>query len=339
MKKTVMLLVLGIGATILLAEGLLRIPAVADAVPERNPYYHGGVQPRIDALEALLLQEDVDVLFIGSSVTRSNVSPHVFDDVVSLALNRPIVSFNVGGSGLYPDSVALLYEHLWSGLADADYVVQFVRYAELRSDTTAKEFFADNDIERAWVEGGIVGSTRAFLQEHSALYRRRGVLSFWLTREEADTGFNIDDRGHEARSATLSEALETKELSEITGYEAVESGYRGSLDDAVFATGLAALQKTADLAKESGVTFVVANMPEHPDKFLNAPDGQERYEAYLDTLRRFARDNGVAFLDVTGGDPTKYSDIEIYADFHHFTETGAVRLSEDLAEAFAIMFG
>jgi len=329
----------GIVATVLLAEGLLRIPAVAEAVPERNPYYHGGVQERIDALEALQAESDIDVLFIGSSVVRSNVSPHAFDDEVSVALGRPITSFNVGGSGLHPDSVRLLYERLWSELVQPGYVIEFVRYAELRSDKTAQEFFAGSDIERAWAEGGIAGSTRSFLQEHSALYRRRGVLATWLSHEKPPKGYKIDDRGHSESKPSLSEALATRDHSDIAGYEAIASGYGDPLDEETFTTGLAVLERTAEVVEDSGSIYVIANMPEYPEKFLAAPDGEERYQFYLDTLEEFARERGIVFLDVTGGDVNEYGAMELYSDYHHFTETGATRLSKELALAFAITFG
>ena len=86
-----------------ITEGLLRVPAIQHALPTRTHYYEPGIAVREDALRRTLAPNGhVDVLFVGSSIVRTNIQPLTFDQLVRGRTQEPIVSFNAGLSGLWP---------------------------------------------------------------------------------------------------------------------------------------------------------------------------------------------------------------------------------------------
>src|SRR4051812_38172746 len=64
-------------------EATLRIPAVEQALPIRTHLHEPGVVVRLQALDRILRRYGrIDVLFVGSSVVRCNISPLVFDESI-----------------------------------------------------------------------------------------------------------------------------------------------------------------------------------------------------------------------------------------------------------------
>lgn len=93
------------------------------------------------------------------------------------------------------------------------------------------------------------------------------------------------------------------------------------------------LAETIAAARAAGAVYVLVNMPEHGDKFLRAPAGEARYRLYVETMRAFAAEQGVLFIDVTNGDASVYQTNEPFSDFHHMSPGGASELTRLLVEA------
>lgn len=324
-------------AVVLLAEAALHVTAVRHALPPARPYYSDNVETRLRALERMKAQEgEPTLLFIGSSVVRTNIAPLIFDPIVEAQTGQPRRSFNGGLTGLAPDHVRLYLQHFFLRHSTPRVVAQGVRFAELVETATAEGFrtWEGARLERAWLDDSWPGRWRAAAIENVRLLYYRGTLSAALQDvrlpPNRPRGWPIDRRGWDARPVGLATARKRGLVGEAPIYDA-------PIYDASFTTGLAALQRTIALCQAQGITFVLINMPEHGDKFLNAPDGRQRYQRYLEALATLATENAVPFLDVTDGDPARFRDDRLFSDYHHMSPAGAEHFTRLLAARYAAL--
>ncbi len=309
-------------AIVVLGEVLLRVPGVADRLPLPVPYYTDNVEPRRRALDTVVHHEGpVGLLFVGSSVVRSNIRPLVFDTAFA-ASGTQIISFNAGLSGLAPDEVRLYLEHMWLRRAQPRWVVQGVRLAELASDGRATDF---RDIERARIEQAWLGTHRwsrwwAWAIGNTRLLYYRGFLSDALDRPRwppsSTLGYAIDRRGY--AEAPVRPSLEIKAYEEQDWAEKQ------------VVAQLEALTRCAETSRVQGARFMVVNMPEHAGRYREHP---ALYATYLEALRHWASSHGVPLVDVTHGDQSAYHDDASFADDHHMSPAGADQFSRSLAVA------
>lgn len=323
-------------AVLAVAEIGFRLPAVQQRLPEPNPYYDIGVETRLRALHAWQpLNGQLDVLFIGSSVVRTNIDPALFDSTVALNSGEQITSFNGGLSALNPDLVRFYFRRFWLEHAHPKVVVQAVRLEELHSDVVARSWyrFKQGRFERWWVSDGFLDRLSASLYSHSRLLYYQGTWSDRLVQGWSDAGtehnFPITATGYGPTHLTLREALATGRLP------AAPPVYRDDYQPQEFATQLAALARTDSMARANGMLYVLVNMPEHCARYDGDPRGQARYQAYLDVLGGFARSLGIPLIDVTGGDAGAFCNDAWFSDYHHMSPAGAQVFTTMLAQAFA----
>src|SRR3954469_12947099 len=141
-------------------EGALRIPVLRDALPIRTHLHEPGVVVRLQTLERLLTAEQhVDVLFVGSSIVRCNISPAIFDSLIDEDGQQHLVSFNAGLSGLWPAAVRLYLEDLWLPTARPRVVIQGIRYGELYTSKRARSYASISSglMESSWEQAGHLG--------------------------------------------------------------------------------------------------------------------------------------------------------------------------------------
>lgn len=333
--KTSLAVALGV---LLLLELVVRLPTVEAWLGRPDVHYHPGVAERIEALETTQRDDSVDVLFVGSSVVRTNIRPLLFDQLVSEAGVR-LTSFNGGLSALTVDPARLYVENLWLQEAEPLMVVQAVRYADIVDAVPAAEFepFTTSRIEPLWIEDSAVSRVEEFFLLRSHLLQRAGLLTELLADPpeafRSRVGAPIDERGWTATTVTLAERRATTTLTDILGGAEGAVGYNHPLSGEALEDGLASLDATIEQVLSSGSTYVLVNMPEHGDKFLNAEDGGTRYQAYLDALRALADKHRVAFIDVTAADAEMFRDDLWFSDFHHMSPVGADRFTRLLASA------
>jgi hypothetical protein len=317
-------------------ELLLRVPAVSDAGPIRTHLREPGAVVRLQALERVRAQYGrVDVLFVGSSVVRCNIRPLVFDQLLNSG-GRSMVSFNAGLSGLWPDAVRLYLEDLWLTSARPRVVVQGIRYGELFPSPRARDYsdIASGVLESAWEDRTVIGRLKALPFEHLRLLQYRGIWPTWLLRysngNPGDAGQDelriyTDPRGWTPRTPTLDVVRRRHMLDKEQPNPAIDvAKCRNALDQ---------IRRSARAARRAGAEYVLVNVPEHAFRW-SGPDGRERYRNYLDTLRALAAREGVAFVDVTGGDPAQFSSEAEYSDYHHMSPAGADRFTRLLAQEF-----
>ena len=219
-------------------EILLRLPGVAGALDEPDVYYQPGVQERLDAVAVVEVAHGrIDVLFVGSSVVRTNIRPHEFDQIVG-GVGPPMVSFNGGLSGLTVDASRLYVERLWLDAVRPRILVQGVRYRDLVDAAAAEEFepFGRSRRESLWLDGSPVAWVQAFLLNHSRLVQHAGLLTEFLVLPEAvfvdDVGFDIDDRGFNATTHRLSDLRADRSPDQIPGGGTAGLGYAEPLSAA-----------------------------------------------------------------------------------------------------------
>jgi hypothetical protein len=325
-----------IPATMLLvAEFAFRAPAVQRALPQPQLYYDVGVLPRLERMNALLQSDTLDVLFVGSSIVRTNIRPLVFDSVVSSRGARKVVSFNGGFSGMLTDPSRLYLENFWLPHVRPSYVALGVRFGELSSERRAEDWeeFKSSRIERQWISDSYMARLNASLLSKVKLLNYQGAFSAWFSDGWSgirEVDFPVDQRGYGPTELTLTQALETGKLR--------GSGtYSGGFAPSNFEVGMSALKRSTAAARQRGIQFIIANIPEYCGRYLNAPDGLARYQTYLGILRQVAAEEQVTLIDVTDGDPSTWCDKDLFSDFHHMSPAGARRLSIELGEAIGAM--
>jgi hypothetical protein len=326
-----------IAAAVLLAELVLRLTAVRDAMPIRTHLHEPGVVVRMQTLDALTRQvPNIDVLFIGSSIVRCNIRPLLFDQLLRRR-GVGVVSFNAGMSGLWPRAVDLYAQQLWLPRARPRVVVQGIRFGELFPSRNARRYEAivTSPVESAWRASGPWAWARAAAFERIHLLQYRGIWPAWLQRfangrsaapEDDEQRVFTDARGWTPRLPTLDVVRARRLLKDERPNPNLAAG--GDVHDA-----LEAIRDTARAARRGGAAYVLVNVPEHAFRW-SGDDGDARYGAYLEALRGLAAPEGFAFVDVTDGDRTRFSDDRDYSDYHHMSPDGATRFTTMLASAF-----
>lgn len=315
-------------------EGLLRVPAIHDSLPTRTHYYDSGVVVREDALRrTLAAYGHIDVLFVGSSIVRTNIQPLTFDRLVQSRTRQPIVSFNAGLSGLWPEAVALYLEHLWLPMAKPRLVIQGIRYPELAATThalRADQVFS-GIVEAAWRETTWTKRAYSAAASRVRLLQYRGAFGDVLQRytngrpgpAPANREFGIDPRGYTPRLPNIREAR-------ARGLVKHESPISESVCPDGCRIGFAALSRAVAAARRSGADYVLVNIPEHAIRW-QGDNGLTHYRQYLAALRTFAAAADVMFVDPTDGDPYAFQNDDEYSDTYHMSPAGANRLTSMLA--------
>ena len=326
-------------ACIAIAELVLRVIPVRNALPIRTHFHEPGVVVRLQTLDELQRHAPrIDVLFIGSSIVRCNIRPLVFDQVLASRGYPGVVSFNAGMSGLWPHAVHLYAKQLWLPRAHPRIVVQGIRFGELFPSRRARRYDAivTSPVESAWQDSGLVGRARAELFERVRLLQYSGIWPMWLRRfanghaaapEDDELRVFTDPRGWTPRLPTL-DVVRSKNLLEgerpNPAFDAA-----GDAHDA-----FDAIRDMAAAARAAGSAYVLVNVPEHSFRW-SGEDGRARYAEYLAALRRVASRGDFPFVDVTHGDPMQFADEREYSDYHHMSPDGATRFTTMLAREFA----
>ena len=323
-RRSTVRVLLGIVLLLLAAEALLKSPLARSRLLLPTHHYQDGVALRQLALDDILRdQGQVDVLFVGSSIVRTNIRPLIFDEIVGSG-GAGIVSFNGGLSGLMPDAIRFYVEHFWLDRARPTMVVQGIRYDELADVRSA----ADHDrlmggtIEPLWLSARPADRARATAIENVKLLQYRGWLAAALDRRRG--GRAIDARGYTPTGLALEDAIEEGLIDSAEAYTGEER----------FDVGATFIRRIHALCEQRGVRYVLLNIPEHPDRFPER-DGDAIYGTYLDTLRSLAAEEGFVFIDPSNGDLGAFDIEGTFSDFHHMTPEGAAALTHEIAMPIA----
>ncbi len=153
-------------ALVFVVEALMHVETVRKRLPAPKPYYSDNVELRRRALENTLAEDGrIDLLFVGSSVVRTNFRPLLFDRSYAEQTGESVVSFNGGLSNLNPDRVRLYLEHFYLPQFTPKIVLQGIRYSEVINAQPADEFerFQNGYLEKFWLEHSMLSSIAAWL--------------------------------------------------------------------------------------------------------------------------------------------------------------------------------
>lgn len=319
-------------------ELALRTETAYRLLPLARPYYSFDVTRRVHDLERLMQDRDrLDVLFVGSSVVRAAIDPRRFDAALKKQGHSKLTSFNGGLSTMYPTGAKLYLEHVWLGRAHPRFVLHGVREAELRSGQKRPSYLDHGRVEPLWRERTFLADAQAALLGELRLLQYRGTLHTVLTRMKNGTPWHIRERGERASDArgfrrekrplSVSRRHGSKRLWKYGANKPRAGRYKISLP---------ALEAMHALCKRAGATYVLVNMPEHPERF-GKRYGQATFDDYHRRVRAWADAHGVPLLDVTDARLSAFADDRWYSDYHHLSPNGAQHFSDLLAARFAAL--
>ncbi len=323
---------------LVLVELALRTETAYRLLPLARPYYSFDVTRRVHDLEQLVQEHGrVDVLFVGSSVVRAAIDPRRFDAALSKQGQPAITSFNGGLSKMYPVGAKLYLEHVWLERAHPRFVLHGVREAELRSGQKRPTYLDYGRIEPLWRERSVLGRAQATLLAELQLLQYRGTMNTVLSRMKNGSPWHIRESGErpsdvrgfrrEKRPLAVNRRHASKRLWKYTGKQPRAKRY---------AISMPALEAMQALCKRAGATYVLVNMPEHPERF-GKRYGRATFDDYHRRVRAWADAHGVPFLDVTDARLDAFADDRWYSDYHHLSPDGAQHFTDLLAGRFAAL--
>jgi hypothetical protein len=317
-------------------EAVLRSEFAYERLPLARAYYSFDVTRRLHDLEQLEEQGPVDVLFLGSSVVRAGLDPDQFDAVLKKK-GRRMRSFNGAFSSMFSPAAKLYLQHVWLDAARPRFVLHGVREAELALGTREPAQLSRGLIESLWLEDNSWSLFKASLLQHVHLTHYRGTLRKLIERYRDGQPFQQRERG-ELKTGPRGFREERTPLAKKrkTGSKRLWK-YRTQPEENRYRNSLPALEAMRQICADAGATYVLVNMPEHPDRYGSA-EGPALFQDYIHRIRRWAEQHDVPFIDVTDGDMRAFRNDHYYSDFHHLSPLGAKRLSTLVAERFAGMF-
>jgi len=313
------------------AEYALRIPRIFDLLPLPRPYYTYDVSRRLQHLERLLDERGrLDVLFIGSSVVRADISPTVFDAVASQKIGHPVVSFNGGFSKMYPTGAVLYVENLWLPRTRPRLIIHGVREAELASQQHAPYYLKHGRLESLWMSDDPWDRLEAKLVGTVHLLQYRGALAKIVSRLADGGAVNVRERGEMVTDAR-GYRTEPGSLTRSRGRGKRNWRYDSPPKPGRYGRGFPAIEHIHALCKKAGIQYVLVHLPEHPTRFETSV-GPAVWTDYKDRIRAFAAQHDIPYVDVTDGDLSVFGHARFFSDFHHMRPEGTKLFSTMLAE-------
>ncbi|MBK8047641.1 MAG: SGNH/GDSL hydrolase family protein [Anaerolineales bacterium] len=332
MRRLLPLWILFFAGLLLLAELVLRMPAVQAALPKPEPtlWHAEMIEYKLEYLKKFAASHDLDVLFVGNSTTQAGVDPTVFDTERNLSAGAG--SFNASIEGLPPAGL-LTFLKIYLRYVQPQHVVIGLSAQDLNSNSPWAKDVTDrvkaSPLAMAEAREGWLGQVLAFALDHSVLFRYRNLLHQFVVRGgQLAPASNVyfDDRGFDPIDRSLasfsaSEALQLQNRAGVLNYDA------GGLQ-------LQSLKQTIQLLQEQGIDVVLVNMP-LADGYYRNFDKPEDYDRYLAALHQVAEQFDVPVLDMESlPAELAFGDAE-FADFNHLNATGAQRLTALIADYFA----
>jgi hypothetical protein len=290
------------------------------------------VSRRLQHLERLIHQRGrLDVLFIGSSAVRADISPSVFDAVASEKLGRRVVSFNGGFSKMYPTGAVLYVENLWLRRTRPRLLVQGVREAELASQQHSPMYLKHGRLESLWMSEDPWDRLEAKMVGDLRLLQYQGALAKIVARLAVGGAINVRERGEMVTNA-LGYRAERGSLSRNHGRNKRNWRYDSQPKPDRYRRALLAIEHIHALCEAAGIQYVLVHLPEHPTRFETSV-GPRVWADYKSRIRAFAAQQNIPYVDVTHGELDVFGRARYFSDFHHMRPEGAERFSSMLAES------
>jgi len=331
--RTVLYFALALASLLLLAESVLRVPAVTRALPRPEPsLWHAPlVQTKLDYLKRFQAEYGIDVLFIGNSSVQSGVSPDAFEAALGVQGISRRRSFNGAIEGLPPYGVRLFLQ-IYLRYAHPTVVVYGLTPQDLNSNSPwahdVSGRIRDSILAQAESRSGLRGWAYGKLLEYSSLFRYRYLLHQLVIRagqvdDEPYVYFN--ERGFHPLPGRLSD-LPPAQRSRFFNRA-------GVLNYSAEGTQRQEIEKIVDICAARNIRLIFVNMPLSDHYYANF-DRPRDYRTYLDALRSLAKERAVPMWDMEHVPPGDNLTDKDFADFNHLNQWGAARLSALIGQRY-----
>jgi hypothetical protein len=296
-KTRYLLVGLGVISALLIGEVSLRV------VEARIPMSTTWPSPETHVKSAQLanLGQDVEILFLGSSITEAAVDPALLMALTGsgLAYNSALPFSSPLSNELWLDEVALAY------VSPSTVIIGVPAWP---THSTSEDDTLQNGIQQS-----LAGIATPTATSSLALARSKGVLADW---EQRSVGVRLSESG-----------LWT-DLGHMTGYYESSGGTLAGRfppygAPTMSSDNLAALTRTVSALTQEGIEVVVMIEPgSYPGQFSDS-----EVESYLTSIRDFGHEMGIPVWDT-------YSvgwDSRYHADEAHFNREGTIAFTTYLA--------
>jgi hypothetical protein len=322
-------------AVLIVAEVILRLPAMQAALPPVQNFHSPVVDHQLTQLEALEAQTDVDVLFIGSSEVFRDVAPATFDKRVEELTGHDLTSYNMGMESFSMVTTSIFMRDVFGRYTSPEVLVIGLAPRDLNANSRNR---IETDPKLLSTTG--IRAYRGDMPWHLAqrwalrnwyLYRYSTSLQIlardWLGGEPHDEikWWYITPQGWQQN-------IEQRLSDDVDGI-LDRTIYPDLVND--FYIGGEPLQQFEELlryCKAKEMRCVLVNTPQSRYAFDFFPNGRADYDSYVETVRSIAAIYGLEFLDMQPLADAGQLDDEDFENVNHLNRWGAIRFSRVLAE-------
>jgi hypothetical protein len=302
-------------------------------VPAFRSFYHPAVSWKMQQIGDL---RQLDVLFIGNSLTMLGVDPDSFDRAAPAAIGRRVSSYNLAvpsvGAGFWPQFFERAYDGPWPrtvalGIQPRD----LDPTGESIDQKIGRRFFADE----GW-RSRSMGATNQWAEQALSraliLYGRRGqglpalaqrmqgnkTSTIEDIRVEGSEGFGVFGQGFHRSAANLKAGKAAHAaVAKPAPFVFTREARRG-------------LVRLRALLARHGTRLVLFTLPIYYD---SEPEGNARTDReFVAAVRRFSRAQSLTFVDAGHRFASRFA-VTDYGDENHLDTGGARRFSRLLAPA------
>jgi len=291
---------IGSGIVLALLAGEFGMRVVETAVPPASPW--PTVEAEVKSSQLARLSQDVDVVFLGSSVTEAAIDPELLIDLTGVAL---VYNAALPFSSRLSDEVWLegvVLESVWPTV-----VVLGVPVWPVHS-------FIEDDPLRGGIEGTLASIANPRSLESLALVRNKGVFASWDERRTR----------HQSAISNL-----WTDLGHMTGYyerppQTLVGRFGPFGEPRMSNDNIEALRRTVRTLEDAGIQGILMIEPGHFPGDVSDSD----LAIYLESIKALGRDLRVPVWDTygVGWNP------EYFVDEAHFNREGTVAFTSFLAD-------
>lgn len=315
-RKVVATLAVSVLLTVGVAEVAVRV--AEPILPDPIEWNSAEAQVRIDQLDRY--GDTIDTLFVGTSMVMQGVDPTVINQVTHRH------AYNAGQPAQVPTAVEIWVDELLERTSP-DVVVwgmSSLAFNQNRTGSDATEALRD----ALALKDGFLGDLDRWMAQRSALVRQRENL-----RQPRDV---LEAMAGQGASGDLARVIkETSELGQRTRHTpAVNPTERARVADVLLVDWAwseeqaDAVVRVADRLAEEGIALVFVLMPV-PDRYIELhPHGVADFTEAMDKIEALGERLDVPVIDgVTG-----LTDNDLFVDYTHLSESGAIEFSGVVAE-------
>jgi lysophospholipase L1-like esterase len=324
-----LLAVAGVGlAVLVVAEAGVRL--LEPALPEPATWPDDATALKVAQMDDL---DCADVVFVGNSVARDDLSPERFGEQTGL------VAYNAALDAASARQVARWVPDQVVPRLDPDAVVWVVTSPDLSDGAPAGQAAFESYADSPGGRDDLLGRLQRPLVDHVALVRNRAALTDPAVLQQAlgdrlggDDAPRIADDGLPGLIGPAGQGVSRQELTYVPDDPVVTTFVRDQLLDG-FAIGDGQLDAAGAVVaglRDRGIEVVLV-MPPVTDEFVELhPGGRTAFDEYRLAMADLADAHDVAVLDYADEGAPSW-----FADTHHLNGDGASRLTTMLADDLA----